>query len=221
MWGKWYISSDAGPSRVMECLIILPCAADCTLVYSKGIIHPGFCWFNACLFFLMFLIPFCHSQTCTDTSGPHTWFLFPSTWLCPHQPSLGPLASPTPPLTLSLLLQMYLHIRLCGGKHFWFLSHVWLIHVQEELYNIITRTPVSQLCTCQDNSTFVCLFVCFYKWTASCPHTTNASNTYPPSCSLSVPASIFPLFQGFRNVFLNVLSQALHPRPLSLFPLPA
>lgn len=194
----------------MGCLIILPCAADCT-VYSKGTIHPDFCRFNACLLFLMSLFPFCHSQTCTDASGPHAWFLFPSIWLRPHQPLLGPLAFPTPPhppimmFTLSLMLQTYLHIRLCEGKHFWFLSHVWLTHVQEELYmgNIMTHTPVSQLCTCQDNSTF---FFFFYKWTASCPHATNASNTYPPSRPLSLPASIFPLFQGFRNLFLNVLS---------------
>lgn len=167
------LTSDAGPSIVMECLIILPCAADCT-VYSKGTIHPDFCWFNACLLFLMSLFPFCHSQTCTDASGPHAWFLFPSSWLRPHQPSLGPLASSTPPrppimmFTLSLLLQTYLHIRLCEGKHFWFLSHVWLIHVQEELYmgNIMTHTSVSQLCMCQDNSTFLqmnCILSTCYK----------------------------------------------------------
>lgn len=156
-----------------------------------------------CLYFL--------SQTCTDASGPHAWFLFPSTWLRPYQPLLGLLASPTPPgppimmFTLSLLLQTYLHIRLCGGKHFldsclmfdsficrrscawatsWLILLFTAVHVPEQL-NL------------------------FYKGTASCPHTTNASNMYPPPRPLSLPASILRLFQGFRNLFLNVLSQAL------------
>lgn len=201
----------------MECLILL-CAADYTLVYSKGTIHLGFCWFNACLLFLMSLFPFCHNQTCTDVSGPHAWFLFPSAWLRPHQPLLGPLASPTPPrppimtFTLSLLLQMYLHIRLCGGKHFWFLSHIWLMCRRSCTTSWLVLLFYS--CACARTTQ---LFFFFYKWTVFCPH---ATNTYP-SRPLSVPASIFPLFQGFRNVFLNVLSQVLHPTPLSLFPLPA
>lgn len=171
---------------------------------QKGTMHPGFCWFNACLLFLMSLFPFCHSQTCTDASGPHAWFLFPSTWLRPHQPSLGLLASPTSPgppimmFTLSLLLQTYLHQTL------W--RETLLIPV-----SCLTHSCAGGAVHGQNHDSHSCFTAVhvpgqlnfFYKWTASCPHATNASNMYSPSRPLSLPASIFPLFQGFRNLFLN------------------
>lgn len=208
----------------MGCLIILPCAADCT-VYSKGTIHPDFCWFNACLLFLMSLFPFCHSQTCTDVSGPHAWFLFPATWLRPHQPLLGPLASPTPPrppimmFTLSLLLQTYLHIWLwrktllipvsclthsCAGG---------ALHGQHhDSHSCFTTVHVPG----QLNSTFF-----FFTNELHLVHMLQMLQTLIPLLALchSLPASF--LYSKALEICFLMFYLKLSNSPLSIFPLPA
>lgn len=131
-----------------------------------------------------------HSQPYADASVPDAQFLFPSTWFCPHKPLLASFHFLSSFLVLNndlfsplflfywKLWAYFFHIRLrswhCEGNRFWFMSHVWLINVQEELCtgSIMTHTVVSQLYTCQDNSTFSQINI-LVTATASCPNATN------------------------------------------------